>query len=207
MGNPKQVQVMKQWDGKDITDHDPKISATFEETNDGLRIQFSAPFFDDPKPSESKAGEAFYQLWDFEVVEFFFLARDGTDNHYLELEFGPHGQHLALLLTGDKTCLEHSLPLEYTSEIERDSMTWTGLVFVPYAYFPPGVTHFNVYGIHASGPKVPPGSRVYEALFPVPGDGPNFHRTNHFGPWPSSRVLSDLSRPLSNVWLKALSNK
>ena len=36
---------------------------------------------------------------------------------YLELEFGPHGQHLGLLLRGSRNCLIHSFPIKYESEI------------------------------------------------------------------------------------------
>ena len=65
---------------------------------------------------ENPLGEAFYQLWDYEVVELFFL--NSESKRYLEVEFGPHGQHLVLLLNGGPDqCLEHSLPLEYTCEI------------------------------------------------------------------------------------------
>ena len=45
-------------------------------------------------------GEAYNHLWDYEVVELFFLS--STTGLYLEVEFGPHGQHLGLLLNKRK---------------------------------------------------------------------------------------------------------
>ena len=61
-------------------------------------------------------GQALYELWNYEVVEIFFLASK-DENMYLELEFGPHGQHLGLLLRGSRNCLIHSFPIQYESEI------------------------------------------------------------------------------------------
>ena len=43
------------------------------------------------------------RLFDVEVVEAFFL-NDAGD--YLELEFGPHGQHLMLLLSGRRNAIK-----------------------------------------------------------------------------------------------------
>ena len=60
-------------------------------------------------------GEAYNHLWDYEVVELFFLS--STTGLYLEVEFGPHGQHLGLLLNKRKECLSHSFPLEYQAEL------------------------------------------------------------------------------------------
>ena len=50
-------------------------------------------------------------LWDYEVVEAFFLC--SKNNHYLEVEVGPHGQHLALLLNGRKNIVKECLPLKW----------------------------------------------------------------------------------------------
>ena len=55
------------------------------------------------------------KLWDYEVVEAFFLS--SNSERYLELEFGPHGQHLVLLLDGRRNAIRHSLPLEYQATI------------------------------------------------------------------------------------------
>ena len=67
-----------------------------------------------------------FQLWDYEVVEAFFLAT--STNKYLELEFGPHGQHLMLLLDGRRNAIRHSLPLEYQATIS--GKVWNGVAKV-----------------------------------------------------------------------------
>jgi hypothetical protein len=61
-----------------------------------VELRILAPYYDDPAPPGGKVGEAYFKLWDYEVVEAFFLNQE--DQQYLELEFGPHGQHLMLLL-------------------------------------------------------------------------------------------------------------
>ena len=58
----------------------------------------------------------FIGLWDYEVVEIFFLASK-NEEMYLELEFGPHGHHLGLLLHGRRNCLIHSFPITYKAKI------------------------------------------------------------------------------------------
>ena len=60
-----------------------------------------------------------YELWNYEVVEIFFLSSK-HENMYLEVEFGPYGQHLGLLLKGQRNCLIHSFPMKYSSEIGND---------------------------------------------------------------------------------------
>jgi hypothetical protein len=44
--------------------------------------------------------------------------QDGSRKEtYLELEFGPHAQHLALLLNGRKNIIEKCLPIQYEAKI------------------------------------------------------------------------------------------
>ena len=38
----------------------------------------------------------------------------------LQLEFGPHGQHLGLLLHGVRQDIAHSFPMQYEAEISPD---------------------------------------------------------------------------------------
>ena len=62
------------------------------------------------------------------MVEAFFLTT--STERYLELEFGPHGQHLVLLLDGRRNAIRHSLPLEYQATIEGN--LWKGEAKVQY---------------------------------------------------------------------------
>ena len=74
-----------------------------------ITLKVDAPFYNDPAPPEpsdkksdidSKNNKALMGLWDYEVVEAFFLC--SKSEQYLEVEFGPHGHHLVLFLNGRK---------------------------------------------------------------------------------------------------------
>lgn len=53
-----------------------KINSDFSDatvdSESGISIEIEAPFYDDPKPNGPPG--PFYQLWDYEVVEAFFLS-------------------------------------------------------------------------------------------------------------------------------------
>ena len=47
--------------------------------------------------------------------------------------------------------------------MSRGEAKWEGSAFIPWSYFPPNVTKFNLFAIHGSKDE-----RSYEALYPVP---------------------------------------
>jgi len=158
------------WNG----DPDPSgksVTIKMAEAKNEMVITIEAPFYNDPKPPNGKPGEAYFKLWDYEVVEAFFLA--SASQQYLELEFGPHGQHLVLLLNGTRNAIKHSLDLDYKASI--DGQVWKGVANIPKSYFPDNFDKWNAYAISGTGEN-----RVYKSLFPVPGEAPDFHRLNDF---------------------------
>ena len=68
-------------------------------------------------------------------------------------------------------------------------------------YFPPGVDKFNAYSIHGSGDQ-----RIFRSLFPVPGEFPDFHRTQDFGSFNKRGLSCQSQEGFSDVWQKALEN-
>ena len=73
-------------------------------------------------------------------MECFFLSQTpGSEPDYLELEFGPYGQHLGLLLHGVRKAIKHTFPIKYQAEISQDKKTWRGKAIIPKHYFPPNV--------------------------------------------------------------------
>ena len=71
-----------------------------------VKISVSAPFYADPPPPGGQQGQAYFGLWEYEVVEAFFL---NSEDQYLEVEFGPHGQHIVLLLDGRRNAIKSVL--------------------------------------------------------------------------------------------------
>ncbi|XP_065643548.1 UPF0462 protein C4orf33 homolog isoform X2 [Hydra vulgaris] len=182
-----------EWDSKPISHLPTKISFT-NLNNKFLLVAISAHFFNNPLAPNGRPGSPFPKLYDYEVVEIFFLAEN---KKYLEVEVSPHGQHLVLLLNGSRNIIKEELPLNYTSSIHYESMSWKGQVEIPLAYMPPDVSLINAYAIHGSGEK-----RVYEALYSVPQgvyDYPDFHRLEYFKKFSLADIVHDTSE-LGKYW-------
>jgi len=188
--------IVNLWNGQQDPTNE-KVKITLAEGEDEMVINIEAPYHNDPKPPNGKPGEAFFKLWEYEVVEAFFLA--SSTNKYLELEFGPHGQHLMLLLDGRRNTIRHSLPLEYQASIQ--GKIWTGVAKIPKAYFPDGFDKWNAYSISGTGDD-----RSFKALFPAPGEAPDFHRIDDFQPISGFHCLKTSSKgdlhAKSLVWVK-----
>uniref|UniRef100_A0AAA9TF59 Chromosome 17 C4orf33 homolog n=1 Tax=Bos taurus TaxID=9913 RepID=A0AAA9TF59_BOVIN len=145
------------WDGFPVK-HEP-VFVRLNPGDRGVMMEVSAPFFNDPPAPLGEPGKPFNQLWDYEVVEAFFL-NDVTEQ-YLEVELCPHGQHLVLLLSGRRNVWKQGLDLSF--RVSRGETKWEGSASIPWSYFPPNVTKFNSFAIHGSKDE-----RSYEALYPVP---------------------------------------
>lgn len=112
----------------------------------------------------------------------FFL---NDNEEYLEVELSPWGQHLLLMLKGERNAIKHSLPLEYVVTSREVGLggqpgTWRGSTVIPHGYFPPNVTRMNAYAIHGVGED-----KTYEALYPAPHNSPthpeaDFHNLRLF---------------------------
>jgi hypothetical protein len=140
-----------------------------------LLVRIDAPFYGDPAPV-GRAGVC-DGLWDYEVCEIFLV---GSDSQYLELEFGPHGHYLALLLDGPRKILSHDNHLQYHAE--RHEGRWWGNAVVPAALVPDPIDRLNLFAIHGTG-----ADRRYLAWSAVPGNQPDFHQPQSFPRWPNPR--------------------
>nr|XP_033795056.1 UPF0462 protein C4orf33 homolog [Geotrypetes seraphini] len=173
-----EFKIEHTWNGLPV-DHEP-VRIHLKPWDEGLLMEVNALFFNDPPAPPGEPGKPFNRLWDYEVVEAFFL-NDKTEQ-YLEVELCPHGQHLLLLLSGQRKICQQELAL--TFEVERNESRWEGRAYLPWNYFPPCVNKFNAYAIHGSEAK-----RTYEALYPLPhcevqeGQQPDFHRLEYFEPF------------------------
>lgn len=194
----KEFTVGLSWDGKEKVAN-PAIITLAPSGND-VELRISAPFYNDPAPPGGQPGQAFFKLWEHEVVEAFFL---NSLDEYLELEFGPHGQHLMLILNGNRNAIKHSLPMYYEAKISDDGKSWTGQAIIPGSYFPPNVTKFNGYAIHG-----PQDDRKYQAVFEVSGPQADFHRINKFGDLNLAEIIpSNRRMEQSGIWKQALTEE
>jgi len=165
------LRIERTWDGSPAA---PDETATVEiEPREGtLVIRVDAPYHGDappafpPGPTEA--------LWEHEAIEVFLL---GSDENYLEIEMGPHGHHLALVLRGRRHAIARGLPLDYVARIEGER--WRGVAVVPREWLPAGLGRVNAFAVHGQRE-----ARRHLAAFPVPGDRPDFHRFESFGELP-----------------------
>lgn len=158
------------WSGGPCTDEE-RATVTVQRMADGaVLVLIDAPYYADPAPS-SPAGPT-WALWEHEVVELFLL---GDHERYLELEVGPHGHYLVLLLDGRRKVTDKLLPLEVS--VSHDGGRWAAQARIPASLLPPGELRGNAYAIHGAGTR-----RRYLAWTPVPGPHPDFHRLEHFTP-------------------------
>ncbi len=163
--------ITTDWQGKEIpSGAHVRWGVSF--SSDGIQVEVEAPFYANPRPSAPPGPTE--RLWEFEVVEIFFL---GDDGRYLEVELGPFGHYLVLMLEGKRKVQMSLLPIEYRAVLHRDR--WRGRALIPKAYLPEEVVAFNAYAIFEMG-----GVRNHSALFPLGGDVPDFHRLEDFqSPW------------------------
>lgn len=168
-GPEVRIRIERTWDGMPVGP-DEAVELALGLADGALRIDVDAPFHDDPPPP-GPAGTT-ERLWEYEVVELFLL---GDEERYLEVELGPHGHHLVLLLRGARRVEAHGLPLEYRTGIRAGR--WSGTASVQERILPPGIRRGNAYAVHGRGTR-----RRYLAWSPVPGPAPDFHRIERFGP-------------------------
>ena len=168
--------IEHRWNSHPITDHRP-VEITLSSTNDKdhLLIEINAPFFNDSAPKSSSPPGPYPELWNYEVVELFFLS--SSTNHYLELEFSPHGHYLVLLLTDRRKIFKQLLPLPFYQVEFPSKDRWIGRAHIPRSLFPAHVDRFNAYAIHGENDQ-----RTYESLYPAnPNDEQaDFHRLEYF---------------------------
>ncbi|MBU0679961.1 MAG: hypothetical protein KKD73_00935 [Proteobacteria bacterium] len=162
------LEIEKTWDGNILKERE-KTQVFFCVSNKGLQVEVNAPFHNDQAPA-APIGEL-DGLWEYEVVELFLL---GAAGQYLEIEIGPHGHYLILLLAGIRQVKKRLQPSHV--EIRIKGTRWQATLILPVDQLPLPLSHANAYAIHGHG-----SSRRYQAAFPVPGERPDFHQPQFFG--------------------------
>jgi len=176
--------ITKTWDNQSTTDNAEfqvslQVVEEFYPHGRGLVVTFEGPYYNEPLIADTvPVDQPFLGLWNYEVVEAFFL---GNDGEYIEIELGPKGHYVLLLLKGPDNLITYQMPLtNYTAQCSTVSGRWLGQAYIPGEYFPCNITKFNSFAIHKSEPN-----RVHMALYPVPQgayEAADFHRLEAFEP-------------------------
>jgi hypothetical protein len=163
--------VTTTWDGQPLPPSE-YTHLTVRRDGDVLHIEVDAPFHGNPPPPGPPGPTP--KLWEHEVVELFVV---GPDQKYLEIELSPYGHHLVLQLDGIRNIVASELPLDFTAT--RADGRWRGTAALSASYLPEPALTCNVFRVAGAGP-----TRLWQALEPVPGERPDFHRLQYFRPWP-----------------------
>ncbi|POI28263.1 hypothetical protein CIB84_007987 [Bambusicola thoracicus] len=181
-----ELRIEHTWDGLPVS-RDP-VTTVLKSYNAGLLMPLSAPFFNDPPGPVGVLGKPLRKLWDYEVVEAFFLSDRAEKD--LEVQLCPcvrKGAGTASLRiqcdqNRNKTEGKNSSPLELFNT-------------------------FSVFAIHGLGEQ-----RKYDALLAVPqhklreGQKHNFHRLEFFQELNLKEVMGeDWKQPESDI-LKSQAN-
>uniref|UniRef100_A0A8C0GV98 Uncharacterized protein n=1 Tax=Chelonoidis abingdonii TaxID=106734 RepID=A0A8C0GV98_CHEAB len=166
-----EYKITNTWDSIKVM-HEPVI-IRFKAGDQGLIMEVNSLFFDDLSAPSGEPGKPFDGLWDYEVVESFFLNSETKDYLEVELCLCLRSTYLDdILIFFFKSCVKKGLDLIFKADINWNK--WNGTALIPWRYFPPGVDKMNSYAIHGS--EI---GRTYEALYPIPredieqGQGPN----------------------------------
>ena len=170
MRSPVLFDIAHTWDAAPAAPNE-RATVSVSTADDGLTVTIDAPFHDDPAPPEPPGPRD--GLWAFEVVEFFLV---GPEETYLEVEIGPHGHHLVLLLRGRRQAHARCLPLDVA--VERAGDRWRATANLPATWLPPRPWTANAFAIHGLGE-----ARRYLCATPTGGPQPDFHRLETFAPF------------------------
>ncbi|MEZ4265494.1 MAG: hypothetical protein R3F39_03875 [Myxococcota bacterium] len=162
-------EIASFWDGRPLPAGErATVRAGF--VDGAFRVEVDAPYGGDPAPSTPPGPTP--RLWEHEVVELFVL---GEADQYTEIELGPHGHHLVLRLAGRRQIVAEGLPLRYESRVADGR--FYGMAWLDLGLLPPGPHRANACAIRGVGD-----ARRYMSAWPMPGEGPDFHRLERFEP-------------------------
>ena len=164
------LQVHQRWDGQPLA-QDEQAQVHLIPQPEGLRVEIDAPYYGDEPPPTPPGPTP--HLWEHEVVEVFLL---GQQERYLELELGPAGHYLALILEGRRHVLAQGMAMRV--QVSRQGARWRASAQVPLMWLPPGLSHVNACAIHGRGQE-----RRHEVCFAAPSQAPDFHSLESFGLW------------------------
>ena len=166
----QEITIDKTWDGKTLPVQ-CHTSVVLTMTEERLQIEIDAPFHDDPPPC-TPAGFT-DRLWEFEVVELFIV---GQQQHYIELEFGPHGHYLGYRFNGIRKQTGVVSQIKCSAIILGDR--WRTTASIPMAELPPKAT--TGWSLNATAICGTTNDRSYQSHTALSGEAPDYHQPDNF---------------------------
>ncbi len=162
------LPVERAWDGAAPARAELRAWVGLAASADALHVEAWMPHQRPPRVPAAPPGARVERLWEHDVVECFFAARDGR---YLELELGAGGHWLALAFDAPRRLADAMPELRLDVAWERDAKGWRARCALPRALVPQPVARANAFAI---------GGGAFLAHAPVGGAHPDFHRPDAF---------------------------
>ena len=181
---PQNFTLAKTWNGSLVSQED-RVHIEIQHSDPlTIRIEIIAPYYNNPPPSGAVGSH--WGLWEHDVVEIFFV---GSDGHYIETEFGPHGHYLILQLDKPRHIIKKDLTCRYQSRVLGNR--WKGEVELSRSILPQDLDKINLFAIFtipqiknetAALPSSAAVTQKRRHLLwgTLPGEDPDFHQPQHF---------------------------
>lgn len=161
--------VNRMWDGSPCGDERLHAEVWITKTGTGLNIRVHAPILDDQRVPNAPVDSRFDGLWEYDVVELFFVGADGT---YTEVEIGAGGHYLVLAFDQIRHRSNDFAGRDFEHRHGGATPgTWQTQMTIPWDVLPASISRMNAFVI-AGG--------AHLALSPVPGTEPDFHQPAAF---------------------------
>ncbi len=156
------------WNGAPLTDPCLMGFVSLSAEPDALRVRGGLP---DPTPApapDAAPGSRVANLWQFDVVELFWV---GPDGRYVEIELGAHGHFLVLSFAGPRRRVHDHVDLQPRIEHRSDAAGWVTGLRLPWRLLPQPLEALGAFAL-ARGAHV--------SAYPLPGRSPDFHQPHAF---------------------------
>ena len=161
--------VNKMWDGSPCGDERLHVEVWITKKESGLNVRVHATILDDQKVPNAPVDSRFDGLWDYDVVELFFV---GTDGKYTEVEIGAGGHFLVLAFDDVRVRANDFAGREFDHRHGGATPgTWQTQMTIPWDVLPATITKMNAFAIMGG---------THLALSAVPGTQPDFHQPATF---------------------------
>jgi hypothetical protein len=163
------LEVESRWDGSPCPDKTIRGEFTVEREESGLRITAKAPKFSVEHQPNAPTGTRFDGLWEFDVLEIFFVGENGK---YIEIELGTAGHYLVLGFDGVRRRSNdfHDMSFDHSFKREDDGST-ISTILIPNEILPTVITRANAFVI---------ANQEFLSHAPLPGAKPDFHQPSEY---------------------------
>jgi hypothetical protein len=157
------------WNGDVCPDDRLWAEVSLSKVAEGVLVYVRGPMLYEQQIPDSPIGERVDGLWEFDVIEVFFV---GPGHQYLELELGAGGHWLAL---GFDRIRHRSHEYKNFNPIvryeKRSDKTWSSRIVLPWRMIPENLRALNACAIMAG---------QCLSLTPLSGEKPDFHQPDSF---------------------------